>query len=108
MLQLGWLICRARGARRWPLLRRETARTAGARCASSTWARRRTAYVGFNRCCQGNGGSGERGAKRPLASRDLRCKRAPFRQCGRASLFVNLPCDEMPLLIEEIVDLGMN
>jgi hypothetical protein len=35
-------------------------------------------------------------------------KGAPLRQCGRASLLVNLPCDEMPLLIEMILDLGVN
>jgi hypothetical protein len=44
--------------------------------------------------CQGNGGSAERGARQPLGSGDLRCKRAPLRQCGGASLFVNLPGDE--------------
>jgi hypothetical protein len=59
-------------------------------------------------CCQGKGGSVERGARRPLASGDLHCKRAPLRQCGRASLFVNLPTDEMSLLIEEIVDPCVN
>jgi hypothetical protein len=35
-------------------------------------------------------------------------KGAPLRQCGRASLFVNLPGDEMALLIEMVVDLGVN
>ena len=39
---------------------------------------------------------------------DLRCKCAPLGQCGRASLLVDLPGDEMPLLIEMVVDLGVN
>jgi hypothetical protein len=41
-------------------------------------------------------------------SNDLRRKGAPLRQCSRASLFVNLPGDEMALLIELVVDLGVN
>ena len=45
---------------------------------------------------------------RPLVSDALRGKGAPLRQCNRASLLVNLPGDEMPLLIEMIVDLGVN
>ena len=45
---------------------------------------------------------------RYLASGDLCRESAPLSQCGRASLFVDLPGDEMPLLIEEIVHLGMN
>ena len=45
---------------------------------------------------------------RHLASGDLRRKGAQFRQCGRASLFVNLPGDEIALLIELVVHLGMN
>ena len=45
---------------------------------------------------------------RPLASDALRGKCAPLRQCNRASLLVNLPGDEMPLLIEMILDLGVN
>ena len=45
---------------------------------------------------------------RPLASDALRGKCAPLRQCNRAFLLVNLPGDEMPLLIEMILDLGVN
>ena len=42
------------------------------------------------------------------ANGDLRHEGAPLRQRGRASLFVDLPCDEMALLIELVVHLGMN
>ena len=35
-------------------------------------------------------------------------KSAPFGQCGRASLLVDLAGDEMALLIEMVVDLGVN
>ena len=45
---------------------------------------------------------------RHLASGDLCHESAPLRQCDRASLLVNLPSDEMPLLIEMILDLGVN
>jgi hypothetical protein len=45
---------------------------------------------------------------RHVASGDLSRERAPLRQCNRASLLVNLPGDEMPLLIELVVDLGVN
>ena len=44
----------------------------------------------------------------PPANGDLRHEGAPLRQRGRASLFVDLPCDEMALLIEIVVDLGVN
>jgi hypothetical protein len=37
----------------------------------------------------------------------LRAKGAPLRPCGRASLFVNLPGDEIARLIELVVDLGV-
>ena len=47
-------------------------------------------------------------APRPPSNEDLRRKGAPLRQCGRASLLVNLPGDEMALLIELVVDLGVN
>jgi hypothetical protein len=50
----------------------------------------------------------DRRAIHPIASDALRGEGAPLRQCNRASLLVNLPGDEMPLLIEEIVDLGVN
>ena len=39
---------------------------------------------------------------------DLRRKGAPLRQCGRASVLIDLPGDEVPLLIEMVVDLGVN
>ena len=44
----------------------------------------------------------------PARKRRLRGKCAPLRQRNRASLLVNLPGDEMPLLIEMILDLGVN
>ena len=50
----------------------------------------------------------ERRATRPIASDALCGKSVPLRQCNRASLLVNLPGDEMPLLIEMILDLGVN
>ena len=40
--------------------------------------------------------------------RHLSREGAPLRQCGRASLLVNLADDEMALLIEMVVDLGKN
>jgi hypothetical protein len=49
-----------------------------------------------------------RRATRPLASDALPCKGAPLGQRDRASLLVNPPGDEIPLLIEMIVDLGVN
>ena len=45
---------------------------------------------------------------RHLASGDLCRESAPLRQGSRASLFVDLPRDEMTLLIELVVDLGVN
>jgi len=44
-----------------------------------------------------------RSATSSFASDDLRRKGAPLRQCGRASLLVYLPGDEMPLLVEMVV-----
>jgi hypothetical protein len=44
----------------------------------------------------------------PARKRRLRGKCAPLRQCDRASLLVNLPGDQMPLLSEMVVDLGVN
>jgi hypothetical protein len=49
-----------------------------------------------------------RTATRPLVTDALRGEGAPLRQRNRASLLVNLPGDEMPLLIEMIMDLGVN
>jgi hypothetical protein len=45
---------------------------------------------------------------RHLASRDLCHESAPLSQGCRASLLVDLPRDEMALLIELVVHLGMN
>ena len=45
---------------------------------------------------------------RQLARADLRRERAPLGQGSRASLLVDLPRDEMALLIELVVHLGMN
>jgi hypothetical protein len=61
-----------------------------------------------SRRCQSNSDLSMRCAICPRAIDDLRRKGAPLRQCGHASLFVNLPGDEMPLLIEMVVDLGVN
>ena len=44
----------------------------------------------------------------PFVSDDLRRKRAPFSQRGRAVLLVGLPSDEIALLIEMIVELGVD
>jgi hypothetical protein len=59
------------------------------------------------RRCQGNAGFAHE-AKRRLSSGDLRWKGAPLGQGSRASLLVDLPRDEMALLIELVVDLGVN
>jgi hypothetical protein len=45
---------------------------------------------------------------RDLASGDLHRESAPLGQGSRASLLVDLPRDEMALLIELVVDLGVN
>ena len=45
---------------------------------------------------------------RHLARGDLRRESAPLGQGSRASLLVDLPRDEIPLLIELVVHLGMN
>jgi hypothetical protein len=45
---------------------------------------------------------------RDLASGDLCCESAPLSQGCRASLLVDLPRNEMALLIELVVDLSMN
>jgi hypothetical protein len=44
---------------------------------------------------------------RPLKRR-LSGERSPLGQCGRASLLVDLAGDEMALVIEMVVDLGVN
>jgi hypothetical protein len=59
------------------------------------------------RRCQGNAGFAHE-AKRRLSNGDLRSKGAPLGQGSRASLLVDLPRDEMALLIELVVDLGVN
>ena len=53
---------------------------------------------------ESNGDPGTHSATSSFASNELRRKGAPLRQCGRASLLVDLPGDEMPLLIEMVVD----
>lgn len=58
--------------------------------------------------CQSNDVSSTRSAPRPSASRGLRRESTPLPQCGRASLFVDFPRDEMPLQIEMIVDLSVD
>ena len=45
---------------------------------------------------------------RQLASGDLCHESAPLGQRSRASVLVDLPCDEMALLIELVLHLGMN
>jgi hypothetical protein len=45
-----------------------------------------------------------RATSSPTPKLRLRRKSVPLGQCGRASLLVNLPGDEMPLLIEMVVD----
>jgi hypothetical protein len=45
---------------------------------------------------------------RHVASGDLCRESAPLSQGSRTSLLVDLPGDEMPLLIELVVDLGVN
>ena len=57
---------------------------------------------------QSNGDPTKRSATSSFASDDLGRKGAPLRQCGRAALLVDLPGDEMPFLIEMIVELGVN
>jgi hypothetical protein len=47
-------------------------------------------------------------AQRGPPSSHLSCEGAPLGQRGRAPLFVDLAGDEMALLIEMVVDLGMN
>jgi len=44
----------------------------------------------------------------PTLNRHSSREGAPLGQCGRASLLVNLAGDEMALLIEMVVDLGVN
>ena len=61
-----------------------------------------------HRRCQCNGGSSLRSATRLLARDGLRGKGAPLGQGRRASLLVDLPRNEMALLIELVVDLGVN
>jgi hypothetical protein len=62
------------------------------------------AFVGF---CQSNGRSLMSDVA-PRPKRPLRCEDAPLGQRAGSSLFVNLAGDEMALLIEMVVDLGVN
>ena len=57
---------------------------------------------------QSNGDPRTRSATSSFAIDDLRRKDAPLGQCSRAPVLVDLPGDEMPLLIEMVVDLGVN
>jgi hypothetical protein len=77
------------------------------RCFGGTSALRRTPPIRSNGTVKVTGFT-THWATRLLASDALRGKCAPLRQCNRASLLVNLPGDEMPLLIEMILDLGVN
>jgi hypothetical protein len=61
----------------------------------------------FGRHCQTNEAR-RYAARRHLASGDLRRESAPLSQGSRTSLLVDLPRDEMALLIELVVYLGMN
>ena len=76
-------------------------------CVIIARVRSHTSKVSTGRC-QSNANLSMRCEPRPLTRDDLYRKGAPLRQCGRASLLVNLPGDEMPLLIEMVVDLGVN
>ena len=58
--------------------------------------------------CQSNGRSSALGAARADPKRRLGREGAPLGQRGGAPLFVSLAGDEMALLIEMVVDLGMN
>jgi hypothetical protein len=78
----------------------EIDRVGRGRAAVSFWRR---GVLPVRGRCQSSANLSMRGAPRPLTRDD---KGAPLRQCGRASLLVNLPGDEMPLLL--VVDLGVN
>ena len=58
--------------------------------------------------CQSNGRSSARGATRPPSSDIQGGEGAPLGQCGRASLLVDLAGDQMALVTEMVVDLGVN
>ena len=61
----------------------------------------------FRRRCQSNGGSSTCSAT-AISQRRLCREGAPLGQGSRASLLVDLPRDEMALLIELVVHLGVN
>ena len=60
-----------------------------------------------SRLCQSNGRSSTHGAARPDPRPSGR-EGAPLGQRGGAPLFVNLAGDEMALLVEMVVDLGLS
>ncbi len=58
--------------------------------------------------CQSNGRVVCAWRSTPRPKRPLGRESAPLGQCAGSSLFVDLASDEMALLIEVVVDLGMN
>ena len=60
------------------------------------------------RLCQSNGRVVCAWRSTPRPKRPLGRESAPLGQCAGSSLFVDLASDEMALLIEMVVDLGMN
>ena len=58
--------------------------------------------------CQSNGRWVCAWRNTPTLRRHSSREGAPLGQCGRASLLVDLAGDEMALLIEMVVDLGVN
>jgi hypothetical protein len=64
--------------------------------------------LAYPRHRQSNGRSFPLGATSPSSSDNSGREGTPFGQCGRASLLVGLAGHEMSLLIEKIVDLGVD
>src|SRR5580698_11074502 len=64
--------------------------------------------LAYRRHRQSNGRSFPLGATSPSSSDNSGREGTPFGQCGRASLLVGLAGHEMSLLIEKIVDLGVD
>ncbi len=58
--------------------------------------------------CQSNGRVVRAWRSTPRPKRPLGRESAPLGQCAGSSLFVDLASDEMALLIEVVVDLGVN
>jgi hypothetical protein len=61
-----------------------------------------------DRLCQSNGRVVCAWRSTPRPKRPLGRESAPLGQCAGSSLFVDLASDEMALLIEVVMDLGMN